>query len=69
VRRSYRVEDASATKLSSLADVLAHTPGVCFVDLDLSSAMIVVEFETNRVAEAAVAALLFGPDADTSTSR
>jgi copper chaperone CopZ len=41
--------------------VLAHTPGVCLVDLDISSATIVVEFDTKRVEEDDIAALLSGP--------
>jgi copper chaperone CopZ len=43
--------------------VLAHTPGVCLVDLDISSATIVVEFDAQRVEEADIAALLSVPAA------
>lgn len=38
--------------------MLAHTPGVCLVDLDIPCATILVEFDAMRVEEGEIAALL-----------
>ena len=61
MRRAYRIDDAPPARLSSLADVLSHTPGVRLVDLDMCSAIIVVEFDPGHIKEDDIAALLTVP--------
>ncbi len=68
VARIYRLEHVSPVRLSSLAEVLAHTCGICSLDVDFEGASIVVEFDTALVTETWIEELLEG-HRDASGSR